>query len=168
MAENQQEGRKAIFRVPLITLLFVVFLAVCMIPAAFADVPGLWVMYVIPIGMAVYVLRTRTIASTRGLSVRTVFGHREMPWSSLKGLTISKKAKVSAVLADGSEVALPTVRTRHLPVISLVSEGRMEDPSGLTDDMDADGGDSAGEAPAKPGPADAGDPGPAKPGEDAN
>lgn len=134
MAETQREGRKAVFRVPLITLLAVVFLAVCMIPAAFADVPGLWVMYVIPIALFVFVLRTRTVASTQGLSVRTVFGHREMPWSELKGLAITDKAKVRAVLTDGSEVPLPSVRTRHLPVISLVSEGRMRDPSGLTDD----------------------------------
>lgn len=153
MAENQHQGRKAIFRVPLISLLAVVFLAVCMIPAAFADVPGLWVMYVIPIAMFVYVIRTRTVATTRGLSVRTAFGHRELPWERLTGLTIDKKAKVSAVLTDGSRVALPTVRTRHLPVISLVSEGRMQDPSGLTDGMDDgahDTGDEAGDgAPAE-------------------
>ncbi|NIH84961.1 hypothetical protein FHX45_001854 [Amycolatopsis granulosa] len=141
MAENQHRDRKAVFRIPLIALLAVVFLAVCMIPAAFADVPGLWVMYVVPIALAVFIVRTRTVASSRGLSVRTVFSHRELPWSSLKGLAISDKAKVRAVLADGSEVPLPSVRTRHLPVISLVSEGRMKDPTGLTDDFDADGAD---------------------------
>ncbi|MEU0463968.1 PH domain-containing protein [Amycolatopsis sp. NPDC006131] len=144
MAETQQEGRKAIFRVPLITLLAVVFLAVCMIPAAFADVPGLWLMYVIPIGLFVFVVRTRTVASARGLDVRTVFGHRELPWSSLKGLAINDKAKVRAVLTDGSEVPLPSVRTRHLPVISLVSEGRMKDPSGLTDDLDTEDAEDVG------------------------
>ncbi|NIH81962.1 PH domain-containing protein [Amycolatopsis viridis] len=144
MAENQHRDRKAVFRIPLIALLAVVFLAVCMIPAAFADVPGLWVMYVVPVALAVFIVRTRTVASTRGLSVRTVFGHRELPWSALKGLAISDKAKVRAVLTDGSEIPLPSVRTRHLPVISLVSEGRMKDPTGLTDDFDADGADPGG------------------------
>ncbi|HET6500844.1 MAG TPA: PH domain-containing protein [Amycolatopsis sp.] len=134
MAE-ETEGRKAIFKVPGIALLAVVFLMVCLLPTAFADVPGLWVLYVIPLGLMLFVVRTRTVASARGLAVRTVFGHRELPWEALKGLAITHRAKVRAVLTDDSQIPLPTVRTRHLPVISLVSEGRLKDPSGITDDM---------------------------------
>ncbi|HET6705765.1 MAG TPA: PH domain-containing protein, partial [Amycolatopsis sp.] len=36
-----------------------------------------------------------------------------------------------AVLQDDTKVPLPTVRTRHLPVLSLVSEGLVADPSGV-------------------------------------
>lgn len=142
MAEEnpeQNRDRKAIFRVPAITLLGVVFLMVCLAPAAFADVPGLWVLYVVPFALIVFVVRTRTVASAKGLSVRTMFGHRELPWTALKGLAITGKAKVRAVLADDSQVPLPAVRTRHLPVISLVSEGRFADPSGLTDELVGNG-----------------------------
>lgn len=120
---------------PGIALLAVVFLMVCLVPTAFAGVPGLWVLYLIPLALIVFVVRTRTVASAKGLSVRTMFGHRELPWESLKGLAITGRAKVKAVLTDDSQVPLPTVRTRHLPVISLVSEGRMKDPSGLTEDL---------------------------------
>src|SRR5690348_2674197 len=100
----------------------------CLAPTAFADVPGLWVLYVVPLALIVFVVRTRTVATARGLSVRTMFGHRELPWETLKGLAITDRAKVRAVLADDTQVPLPTVRTRHLPVISLVSEGRLKDP----------------------------------------
>lgn len=140
MAE-EKEGRKAIFRVPAISLVGVAFLAVCLAPTAFAEVPGLWALYVVPLAMLVFVVRTRTVATAKGLSVRTMFGHRELPWEALKGLAISDRAQVRAVLADDTQVPLPTVRTRHLPVISLVSEGRFADPSGLTDDLVRQGKD---------------------------
>ncbi len=128
-------GRQAILRIPGIATLAVAVLTVCVTPAAFA-VPGLQALYLVPIALFVWILRTRTVADARGLTVRTVFGQRELPWSELKGLSLSKRGKVSAVTTAGEEVALPTVRTRHLPVLSLVSEGRVGDPTGLTEDMD--------------------------------
>lgn len=132
---EETEERKAIFRVPRIALLAVMIVMLCLAPTAFAEVPGLWALYVVPLAVIVFVVRTRTVASGKGLSVYTVFGHRELPWNTLKGLAIIDGAKVRAVLADDSQVRLPAVRTRHLPVISLVSQGRLDDPSGLTDDM---------------------------------
>ncbi|WP_232376274.1 PH domain-containing protein [Amycolatopsis aidingensis] len=140
MAKKAQQktattGRQAILRIPGIATLAVAVLTVCVTPAAFA-VPGLQALYLVPIALFVWILRTRTVADARGLTVRTVFGQRELPWSELKGLSLSKRGKVSAVTTAGEEVALPTVRTRHLPVLSLVSEGRVGDPTGLTEDMD--------------------------------
>jgi Bacterial PH domain len=126
-------GRKAIFRVPGISFLAIVFLMVCLIPVAFNGVPGLWALYVVPLGLILFVVRTRTVATAQGLAIRTMFGHRELPWEALKGLAITKRSKVRAVLPDDSQIPLPTVRTRHLPVLALVSEGRLKDPSGLTD-----------------------------------
>lgn len=134
--DRRERGRKAVFRVPGTALLAVVLLMVCLVPTAFSGVPGLWALYVVPLALIVFVVRTRTVASGEGLAVRTMFGHRELPWERLKGLAITGRAKVKAVLTDDTEVPLPTVRTRHLPVISLVSEGRLKDPSGLTDDED--------------------------------
>jgi hypothetical protein len=136
-ADNERDReRKAVFRVPGAALLAVLFLMACLTPTAFSGVPGLWALYVVPLLLIVFVIRTRTVASGEGLAVRTMFGHRELPWAALKGLAITDKARVKAVLTDDTQVPLPTVRTRHLPVISLVSGGRMKDPSGLTDDMD--------------------------------
>ncbi|WP_312868848.1 PH domain-containing protein [Amycolatopsis pithecellobii] len=133
--QRQVKRRKATFRVPLIALLAIFGLMVCLAPTAFADVPGLWALYVVPLGLIVFVVRTRTVATPQGLAVRTVFGHRDLPWEALKGLSISKRAKVRAVLTDDSTIPLPSVRTRHLPVLALVSGGRLKDPTGLIDDL---------------------------------
>ncbi|PXY28311.1 hypothetical protein BAY60_11105 [Prauserella muralis] len=124
------EGRRAVFRVPGTALLTIIILLFCITPAAFA-LPGLQALYLIPIGLTVWIIRTRTTATREGLTVRTMFGTRELPWEALSGLAITPKSKVQAVLADGGKVTLPTVRTRHLPVLSLVSEGRVPDPSGV-------------------------------------
>lgn len=143
MADEQRErqperGRKAVFKVPSIALLAVAFLAFCMTPVALGEVQGLEWLYVFPLALLVYVLRMRTVADADGLTVRTVFGRHEMRWSALKGLSIAgrRKSKVRAVLADGTMVTLPTVRPRHIPVLSLVSRGLVPDPSGILDDQD--------------------------------
>ena len=150
MAEKAQqgkpdEGRKAVFRVPRTAFMAIALLTVCVTPVALGDIPYLQWLYVFPIALAVYVIRVRTVATRQGLAVRTVFGHRDLPWPALKGLAITKKARVAAVLRDDTKVPLPTVRTRHLPVLSLVSEGLVADPSGLldTEDLKPGGGPEA-------------------------
>ncbi|MBN6033727.1 PH domain-containing protein [Amycolatopsis sp. 195334CR] len=132
--DNAPTAPKAIFRVPGTAILAVLFLAVCVTPVAFT-LPGLQVLYLVPLALGAWVLRTRTTADGDGLTVRTVFGKRVLPWASMKGLSLTEKSKVVAVLGDDTRVALPAVRTRHLPVLSLVSGGRLDDPSGqLADD----------------------------------
>lgn len=127
------EGKRAIIRVPGIAMLAVALLLVCVTPAAFAG-PGLLALYVIPLGLAVWIARTRTVATARGITVRTVLRKREFSWDEIKGLSLTSRSKVHAVLTDGTTVPLPTVRTRHVPVLSLVSEGRLPDPSGVLDE----------------------------------
>jgi len=132
---TEQKLRKAVFRIPAISYLAIVFLTVCLIPVSFNGVPGLWALYAVPLVLIVFVARTRTTATPKGLDIRTLFGHRDVPWEALKGLAITRRSKVRAVLADDSQLPLPTVRTRHIPVLSLVSDGRVADPTGLTDDL---------------------------------
>lgn len=135
-------GRKAIFTTPRTALLAIAFLVLCMTPAALGEVPWLAILYVVPLALLVFVLRTRTVADENGLTVRTMLGRRELPWSALKGLALTDNAKVRAVLTDGSQITLPTVRTRHLPVLSVVSAGRLDDPTGLTTESTDDSGTS--------------------------
>jgi hypothetical protein len=125
---EQPIPRRLVFRVPGTAVLGALLLAVCATPFAFAA-PGLAAIYAVPVGMVVWVLRTRTIADAEGLVVRRIFGRRAMPWESLKGLRMTRRAEVRAVLTDGSEVPLPSVRTRHLPALALVSGGRLDDPT---------------------------------------
>lgn len=144
--KEQDEGRKAVFRVPRTSFMAIALLTICVTPIALGEIPYLQWLYIFPIALAVFVIRTRTVATRSGLAVRTMFGHRDIPWSALKGLAITKKARVQAVLKDDTKVPLPTVRTRHLPVLSLVSEGLIADPSGLLDADDIKPG-AAGSAP---------------------
>jgi hypothetical protein len=116
-----------VFRVPAIAVLAALLLAMCATPFA-VGAPGLFAIYLVPIAIIVWVLRTRTTADADGLDVRHVFGHRSLPWSSLKGLRLTKRSGVRAVLRDDTEVTLPSVRIRHLSVLALMSGGRLADP----------------------------------------
>ena len=140
--DKPDEGRKAVFRIPRTSFMAIALLTICVTPIALGEIPYLQWLYLFPIALTVFVIRTRTVATREGLAIRTMFGGREVPWSALKGLAITKKSRVQAVLKDDTKVPLPTVRTRHLPVLSLVSEGLVADPSGLLDAEDIKPGKS--------------------------
>lgn len=128
-----EQLERAVFRVQRTAVLAALLAMVCATPFAFGA-PGLALIYVLPIGYIVWVLRTRTVADREGLTVRTLLGERFMPWPALKGLAITDRAKVRAVLSDGSQVTLPSVRARHLSALSLVSGGRITDPTPQAED----------------------------------
>ncbi|EIE97903.1 PH domain-containing protein [Saccharomonospora glauca] len=130
--DTRERGHRAVFRVPGTALIGVLMLFMCMFPFA-AALPYLLVLLLVPIVLAVWIVRTRTTATREGLTVRTLLGTRDVPWDAIKGFTITPKSTVVAVLTDDTTVPLPSVRTRHLPVLSLVSEGRVPDPSGVLD-----------------------------------
>lgn len=137
--QRADEGRKAVFRIPTTAYLAIGLLTVCVTPIALGEIGGFQWLYVFPLALLVFVARTRTVATREGLHIRTVFGKRDLPWSSLKGLAITNKARVRAVLSDDTQVSLPTVRTRHLSVLALVSEGKIQDPSGVLSDEELTG-----------------------------
>ncbi|HEV2783758.1 MAG TPA: PH domain-containing protein [Actinophytocola sp.] len=122
-----QVPERLVFRTPATAVLGALLLAVGATPFAFGA-PGLFAIYLVPVAIIVRVLRTRTTADADGLAVRHVLTRRVLPWSSLKGLRLTKRAGVRAVRTDGTEVALPAVRTRHLPALALISGGRLDDP----------------------------------------
>ena len=122
-----QVPSKLLFRVPPTAVLGAVLFAVAAIPFAFGA-PGLYVIFLVPVALIIWILRTRTVVDTDGLTVRRVLTKRALPWSTLKGLRLTKRAGVRAVLTDDTEVALPSVRTRHLPALALISGGRLSDP----------------------------------------
>ncbi len=114
------------FRLPLTTLIGVFGLIVCMTPVAFG-VPGLQVLYLGPLALAVWLLRTRTVVGPETLVAHRVWGSRRIAWSDLAGLRIDERSRVSAVLRAGDEVGLPTVRAGDLPVLVALSQGRLPD-----------------------------------------
>jgi Bacterial PH domain len=123
------ESATVTFRVPLTALIGVFGLLVCMTPVAFG-VPGLQVMYLGPLALAVWLVRTRTVVGPETMVAYRAWGSRSIAWSDIAGLRIDDRSRVSAVLRAGDEVGLPTVRARDLPVLAALSQGRLPDSLG--------------------------------------
>jgi hypothetical protein len=67
------------------------------------------------------------------LVVRRVLSRTVIPWSRVASLRLAEKGWIRVVRTDGGEIALPTVRTRHLPALALISGGRITDPTATAD-----------------------------------
>jgi Bacterial PH domain len=132
-APPPEQPPRTVFRIsPLVVLVALTF-AVCATPVAFAA-PFLWLIYLVPLGIIVWTLRVRTVADPETVAVRRVVGGRRVPWSEVTSVHLGRArnpgtARVSAVLTDGSELALPAVHVRDLPRLAAVSGGRLPDPA---------------------------------------
>jgi PH (Pleckstrin Homology) domain-containing protein len=114
------------FRLPPTALLGVLGLIVCMTPVAFGA-PGLQLLYSVPLGLAVWLVRTRTVVDPEALVAYRVQGSQRITWPDLAGLRIDDRSRVWAVLHGGNEVALPAVRARDLPALATISGGWLPD-----------------------------------------
>jgi hypothetical protein len=124
----QQVPARLVFRIPSTAVLGALLFAVTATPFAWAA-PGLFAIYLVPIAAIFWVLRVQTTADREKLVVRTLFSRHELPWSDIRAFRVSERSWVRAVGEDGKELPLPTVRTRHLPALSLMSGGRLDDPT---------------------------------------
>ncbi|HLU56639.1 MAG TPA: PH domain-containing protein [Pseudonocardia sp.] len=133
MSAEPESAPRAVFRISPLVVLVALALAVCATPLAWSG-PYLWLIYLVPLGIIVWTLRVRTVADPETVAVRRVVGGREVPWSQIARVHLGRarnpaSARVSAVLTDGSEVALPAVHVRDLPRLAAVSGGRLPDPT---------------------------------------
>jgi hypothetical protein len=119
---------RLVFRIPGSSLVGVVFVVMCSSWVAVAS-PWFTLVYLLPIGVTVWVLRTRTEVDSDKLVIRRVLTRTVLPWSAISALRVADRKWVRAVRTDGGEVVLPTVRTRHLPALALISGGRLPDPT---------------------------------------
>ena len=119
----------AVFRPSPLTVLAALALVVCITPFALAA-PYLWLTYLVPIVMIVATVRWRTEIDQEAVTVRRLVGRRRVPWSEISSLRLGDRARVSAVLTDGSELPLPAVHVRDLPQLAAASGGRLPDPAG--------------------------------------
>jgi hypothetical protein len=124
----QQVPSRLVFRIPSTAVLGALLFAVTATPFAWAA-PGLFAIYLVPIVAIAWVLRVRTTADGEKLVARTLFARHVLPWSDIRALKVSDRSWVRAVVEDGKELPLPTVRTRHLPALALISGGRLDDPT---------------------------------------
>jgi hypothetical protein len=115
------------FRLPLTALLGVFGLMVCMTPVAFGA-PGLQVLYLLPLALGFWLVRTRTVVGPEAVVAYRVWGSQRMTWAELAGLRVDDQSRIWAVLHGGDEVGLPAVRARHLPLLAALSGGRLPAP----------------------------------------
>ncbi|WP_162292996.1 PH domain-containing protein [Actinophytocola xinjiangensis] len=125
---QQQTPSRLVFRTPATAVLGALLFIVTATPFAAAS-PWLLLTYLLPVVAIVAVLRLRTTATADGLVARTMFARHDLPWSDIRALRVSERSWVRAVLASGKEQPLPSVRTRHLPALAMISGGRLDDPS---------------------------------------
>jgi hypothetical protein len=82
----------------------------------------------LPLLLSALIVRLRTIADDRGVTVRTLLGSRTLRWEDLDGLRFSRGSWARAHLADGGELRLPAVTFATLPLLTEVSAGRVPNP----------------------------------------
>ena len=124
VSDDGAVSEQAVFRIPPLATLGAVLLAVCVTPFAFGA-PYFWLVYLLPVGAVVWVLRVRTIADAEALAVRRLVGSRRVPWSQIRSLHLRDNGGVRAVLTDGSELPLPCVHVRDLPQLAAASGGHL-------------------------------------------
>lgn len=129
VADEQETSTPATFRVaPVVTLFAVAFFVLGLAPIAFQG--GLWfLLLLIPVAAAAWVLRVRTVVDTEGLHVRGEVGSRTLEWSSVATLRLPAKGWVRAVAQDDREVTLRGVRVRDLGRVGEASGGRITVPT---------------------------------------
>ncbi|MQY29629.1 PH domain-containing protein [Nocardia aurantia] len=106
----------------------------------------LWILFVIPIGVSLWIERSRTTVSASGLDLRTLFGSRHVEWERIRGLRIPTRGWVRAHLDDDSEVGLPAVDYGRLRDLVEASGGRIPDPFAQPDEPDDHGDGISGSA----------------------
>ncbi len=112
-------NRVAYFTVPMVALVVLLLVGA-----------SLWFGFaiVIPVLLWLWIHRLRTEVTEDGLHTVRMFSTTDIAWSDIAGLQFPKWSSVRAVLQDGSRVRLPAIAFRDLPVLSIVSAGRIPDP----------------------------------------
>nr|WP_197519294.1 PH domain-containing protein [Mycobacterium sp. E2327] len=82
----------------------------------------------IPVALSALIIRLRTVADERGLTVRTLLGSRTVRWEEIDGLRFHRGSWARALLKSGAELRLPAVTFATLPQLTEVSAGRVPNP----------------------------------------
>jgi Bacterial PH domain len=108
-------------------LLPVAGFAVCLLPLS-AATPWLLLVLVVPLVIGLGVVRTSVDVGEAGLTARSLAGERTVPWDQVAGIRVGGRSELWVVTTRGTEVRLPALRARDLPVLAEASGGRIPDP----------------------------------------
>lgn len=106
----------------------VAFLVFSLLALVLAGLTWVALLLVVPIGLFVYVARTRTVADRDTVTARTLLGSETVRWDDIDGLRFGKGSSAYAHLKDGREVRLPAVTFATLPLLAQASGGRVPNP----------------------------------------
>jgi len=118
--------QRTVLKHPGSAYLIVAFVAVCL--TVLVRSPLMLLVYLVPIGGAIYVRRTATVVDEAGLHARAVFGSQLVPWERLRGLRLDPSGTVYAVDSNGTQLRLPCVRGTRLQPLIAAAGGRIPDP----------------------------------------
>lgn len=106
-------------------LLPVGLLAMCVVPLAFA---ASWtpVLLLIPLAVALWVLRVGVDIADDGLTLRSLVRERRVAWTELVGIRVAPRGDLWLVTTGGTEVRVPVMRARDLPRLAALSGGRID------------------------------------------
>lgn len=142
--EPEEIELPAEFRIPRIAYFAAFMMGVtCLVIAGVSLVWFGWTL-VIPILLAFWIHRLRTIVTDEGVTAVNLRGRRSATWDEISGLQFPRWFAVRAVLKDKSKIALPAITFRDLPRLSAASRGRIPDPYAI-DSPDAERIESEGE-----------------------
>jgi hypothetical protein len=108
-------------------LLPVGLLALCVVPLAFSA-PWTPVLLLIPVAVALWVIRSGVDIADDGLTLRSLVGERRVPWTELVGIRVAPRGDLWLVTTRGTEVRMPVMRARDLPRLAALSGGRIDVP----------------------------------------
>jgi hypothetical protein len=101
--------------------------ALCVVPVAFTA-PWTPVLLLLPLAVALWVLRVGVDIADDGLTVRSLAGERRVPRTELAGIRVAPRGDLWLVTTGGTEVRMPVMRARDLPRLAALSGGRITVP----------------------------------------
>jgi Bacterial PH domain len=108
-------------------LLPLVLFTLCLLPVVLLT-PWALLLLLVPLLLAVWVLRVGVTVGDDGIGVRSLLGGRRIPWTDLAGIRVTDDRRLRLVTTRGTEVRLPVLRARDLPRLSALSGGRIDVP----------------------------------------
>lgn len=82
----------------------------------------------IPVLLSALIIRLRTVADSRGVTVRNLLSSQTVEWDDIEGLRFHRGSWARAKLKSGSELRLPAVTFATLPELAAASSGRVPNP----------------------------------------
>jgi hypothetical protein len=109
-------------------LLPLVLFALCLLPVVLFSPWGL-LLLLLPVLLAVWVLRVGVTVDDDGIGVQSLVGRRRIGWTEVAGIRVGQRGDLWLVTTRGTELRLPVLRARDLPRLSAVSGGRIDVPA---------------------------------------